>query len=119
MKILMCGDRNWNDEIKMRQVFKSLKILYNDFEIVQGGASGADTMAKNIATELGIPFKEYLAEWSKYGRAAGPLRNERMLEDNPDIELVVAFHKNISQSKGTKNMLEKAINKGIKTEIIK
>lgn len=118
MKILMCGDRNYKDEDKVRAVFKSLLMLYNNFEIVQGGASGADFLANKIAKEMNITVKEYQAQWTKYGRAAGPLRNDLMLSDNPDIELVIAFHKNIANSKGTKSMVEKAIHKGIKVEII-
>jgi hypothetical protein len=118
MKILMCGDRNYTDENKVRDVFKALLIAYDNFEIVQGGAAGADFLSNKVAKEMNISVKEYKAEWSKYGRAAGPLRNELMLNDNQDIQLVVAFHKNIANSKGTKNMVDKAINKGIRVEII-
>ena len=48
------------------------------------------------------------AQWSKYGRAAGPLRNTQMLsEGNPDI--VLAFHDNIKRSRGTRNMIVQSL----------
>jgi len=61
---------------------------------------------------LGIDVKEYQAEWAKYGIAAGPIRNKKMLvEGKPDI--VLAFHNNITMSKGTKNMIKVANAMGV------
>ena len=104
MRVLICGDRHWcdNDTIK-----KYLESLPKDTVIIEGEAPGADIMAREEAQKLGLKVLWFPAEWAKYGRSAGPIRNKRMLdEDKPD--LVVAFHNNIEKSKGTRNMLKQA-----------
>jgi YspA, cpYpsA-related SLOG family len=59
-------------------------------EFMQGGARGADALAKDWAmTHPDIKRFEIKADWKRYGNAAGPIRNQRMLEWGPD--LVVAF----------------------------
>jgi len=112
MKILICGDRNYTDKERIRKVIISYSYGAN-LIVIEGGAKGADTLAREICEELAIPFKEYKSEWAKYGKAAGPIRNKLMLDDNPEIELVIAFHNNIEESKGTKNMVEQAKERGI------
>ncbi|EYB67282.1 hypothetical protein DEIPH_ctg045orf0011 [Deinococcus phoenicis] len=47
-------------------------------EVVTGGASGADTMGKAWALENGIPHRGVPAEWERWGKKAGPLRNAEM-----------------------------------------
>jgi hypothetical protein len=81
--------------------------------IIHGAAKGADTIAGNIANKLGFQVVSVPAEWEKYGRAAGPIRNKIMLNMEPD--LVLAFHSDIENSKGTKNMVEIARKKGVET----
>lgn len=49
--------------------------------LVQGGATGADTFAKEWAKARGIPCVTEDAEWDKYGRPAGYIRNEQMIND--------------------------------------
>lgn len=116
MKVLICGDRNWNNYESIRDIVGRLKSKYGDVTIIEGGCKGADLFAKTAAKEFDMPFKEYPADWNKYGRAAGPIRNKQMLdEENPD--LVIAFHTNIENSKGTKNMVEQARERKIITII--
>ena len=72
--------------------------------IIHGGAPGADMLAAEVAQELGIPARAYPADWRKHGRAAGPIRNQLMLDDGkPDI--VVAF----PGGKGTADMIRRAM----------
>lgn len=112
MKVLVCGDRNWTNKDQMRIVLKTIR----DLElIIEGGARGADKLAGEIALELGIPVRELPADWDKYGRAAGPIRNKQMLNERPD--LVLAFHDNIAESRGTRNMLELAKGAGVPTRL--
>lgn len=112
MRVLICGDRNWTDIKRIRQVVKKLAPSL----IIEGGAKGADTIASQVGEELGIPVKEFAAYWVKYGRAAGPIRNTKMLKKGKP-ELVVAFHNDIENSKGTKNMLMQAKEAGIPTRL--
>ncbi len=112
MRVLICGDRNWANVKVIRNVIKKLKPTV----IIEGGAKGADRIAWDVAEELDIKALEFKADWLKEGRAAGPIRNKKMLvEGKPD--LVVAFHNDIDASKGTKNMLKQAQKAGIATRL--
>jgi len=127
MRVLCCGDRNWqNFEIIRRELEKFSK----DTEIIQGCAKGADKMSSNIAKSIGIKLISskdnddiinnpgFPANWKKYGRAAGPIRNKQMLDEG-NLDLVLAFHTDIEKSRGTKNMIEQAEKRGIKVILIK
>jgi hypothetical protein len=84
--------------------------------IIHGAASGADTIAGNVGRSLGFDIIRFPAQWEKYGRAAGPIRNKQMLDEGRP-NLVLAFHPNIVESKGTKNMINQAQKRGIKTVV--
>lgn len=116
MKILICGSRYYKNYIKIYYYLEKMQNKHEKLIIIEGGARGADQLAKNACIELGIEYKEYKAEWDKYGKGAGPIRNQKMLDDNPDIDLVVSFHEDIDSSKGTKDMLKKARKKNISVE---
>lgn len=103
MKVLVCGDRNWTDKSKILEIISSWT---NIILIIHGAARGADNLAGIVGKELNIPVQEFPANWNKYGKAAGPIRNLEMLKENPD--LVLAFHSNISVSKGTAHTVREA-----------
>lgn len=110
MKVLVTGSRQYkNDET----IFNALQKLNPQTDtIIHGGARGADTLAGFIAKELGFKVIEVPAQWTKFGRAAGPIRNQEMLDMEP--ELVLAFHENLEESKGTKDMVTRSKKKGVK-----
>jgi len=102
MKILICGDRNWsNREVIKRELSK---ILGTNHVVIHGGANGADKLAGEVAKGLGFKVVVFPADWEKYGKVAGMLRNTEMLMEKP--ELILAFHPDLSQSKGTKGLLK-------------
>ena len=101
--VLVTGDRNWTDREKIRQVLTEYDPLTT--LIVEGGARGADTIAREIAEELGFDVLEVKAQWEKYGRAAGAVRN-KLMYDKSHPTVVEAFHSNLGASKGTKHMVE-------------
>jgi YspA, cpYpsA-related SLOG family len=111
-KILVCGDRNWSNYWIIHDVLSKLD---RNTTIIAGHARGADIMAETIAAELGMKVISIPANWEKYGKRAGPIRNRMMLDLEPD--LVIAFHNNLEESKGTKDTVNEARNRGIKTEI--
>lgn len=116
MKILICGDRHWRDEKKIAKVLFKLRKKVK--LVIHGGARGADQLAGKYAMLLGIPTAVYEANWTKHGRAAGPIRNQSMLKfGKPDM--VIAFHKNLNKSKGTKNMVGLAKKAKVKVRIVK
>lgn len=115
MRILICGDRNWKDREEIRRILKILLEEQPDFILIEGGARGADTIAKEEAKVLGISddrILEFPAEWDKFGKSAGVIRNRQMLDEGkPD--LVIGLHNDLSKSKGTKDMITIAENVGI------
>ena len=85
--------------------------------LIEGEAPGADRMSREVALELGFPDErilKYPANWSKYGRAAGPMRNREQFKNNgrpPD--LVLAFHDDFEKSRGTRDMVSVAEEAGV------
>ena len=119
-KVLICGDRNWTD---YKFILDTL-IKYRDDHgidsidfVIEGEADGADKLGRQAAEWLHIKVLKYPADWTKYGRAAGPIRNKEMLVDGKPDE-VWAFHDDLSTSKGTMNMIMLARAKGIPVYVI-
>ncbi len=83
-----------------------------DCTIIEGGATGVDSVAADWAAVNWTGLKEYKADWNKHGKAAGCIRNKQMLEEGiPDI--VVAF----PGGSGTAHMIKLAQEAGV--EVIK
>lgn len=102
MKVIVCGGRKYND---IRNVYMSLDEFHAETpiaELMQGGATGADYIAKTWAESRGVTSHTIKADWQKNGRAAGPMRNGEMLKWGPDV--VIAFPGEI----GTEDMIKKA-----------
>ena len=119
MKILICGDRKWLGYNTIRKWLLGKQFATSTpLEVVQGEAKGADRLAARAARSLGMTVHSHPALWSKYGRAAGPIRNQEMLDSHSDIELVMAFHSNIEESKGTADMVRRAKKAGIITQVM-
>ena len=79
-----------------------------ELTIISGMAKGVDTAAANWAGVNWFPLLEFHPDWDLYGKAAGPIRNKRMLtEGKPD--LVIAF----PGGKGTANMVKQATTEGV------
>ena len=106
MRILVCGGRNYENWYILKTVLDNFKCP--DMVVIEGGAAGADLLAKMWAQNNGIPCKTFFAEWKDHGRRAGPIRNKQMLvEGKPD--LVIAF----PGGKGTANMVKQAEKAGV------
>jgi hypothetical protein len=84
--VIVTGGREYKDQEK---VFRTLKAI-RPTVVVQGGATGADRLARAWCIEEGISCYSVEANWQAYGKAAGPMRNKEMIEAYPDA-IVVAF----------------------------
>lgn len=77
IKILaVVGSRDFDDYELMVEYLSKLKFT----ELLSGGAKGADSLAERYAEEFNIPIKVFNADWEKYGRKAGMIRNKLIVE---------------------------------------
>lgn len=118
-RVVIAGCRDYNNYNEAKEFidFCTCNIRKeNEIVIVSGGASGADAIGEQYAKENGFKVEKYPADWKKYGRAAGPIRNKQMAEIS---DYVICFWDN--KSKGTKSMIEyaKELNRRVKIKIIR
>jgi hypothetical protein len=115
MIVLCTGDRDWKNLDLIRAVLSGLKSK-DDICIIHGAARGADVRCGIAGEELNYSVIEYPANWALHGKAAGHIRNREMLSKKPD--LVIAFHNNINESKGTKDMVKISLKAGIRVILV-
>jgi len=86
MRLLVCGSRDWTDSKRiMRELGRLLGHDGSPGVVIHGAALGADKLAGTCALALGASGEPFPADWDRYGRSAGPRRNEQMLrEGRPD-----------------------------------
>jgi len=108
MRVLVCGGRRFSDAQRLGAFLGGVERLYKITAIIHGGASGADFLAGKYAEWRNIDTVVFPAEWDLRGKAAGPLRNQRMIDEGkPD--LVIAF----PGGRGTADMIRRAKAAGI------
>jgi hypothetical protein len=115
MRVLVCGGRDYQDQAKAWAVLDALKLEapHDALTLICGAANGADSLAADWAMHREVPFDWFPAEWRKYGKAAGPIRNQKML-DNGKPDLCIAF----PGGRGTADMVRRAREAGIEVREI-
>ena len=115
--VLVLGKRDFTDYIIFRCILdKSLASINDNIIIVEGGARGTDALAKQYAIEHHYEFIEFPADWDKYGKAAGIIRNDEMVNFIKDKPCKALFFWD-GQSRGTGDCLRRAKRAGIKCGI--
>ncbi|QBQ74838.1 hypothetical protein [Caudovirales GX15bay] len=132
LTVLFCGSRDWIERLPIEITMAGLVEIYGPQEllIVHGAARGADTLAGEAARRRDLPIASFPADWNVHDRegrtavqchcpaeasrcrAAGPRRNQLMLEATKP-GLILGFTDDLSQSKGTRDMITRADNAGI------
>lgn len=112
-KVIVAGYRNYHNKDYVYDKLDEILKSYSPCEILEGGASGVDALAKQYAIDNSIPYKEYPANWNLYGRSAGVLRNQEMARNG---DVLIAFY---NGSIGTANMIKEAKSRGLKVHIVK
>lgn len=108
MRVLVCGGRGFADRTLLCGVLDGLRKTHGELRIIEGAAFGADSLAAEWAIENDQELQEFPADWKKHGRAAGPLRNQRMLDEGKP-EMAVAF----KGGRGTNDMVERIKKAGV------
>lgn len=104
MKLAIVGCRTFNDYPLLQNIIlEYLTPLEYITTIVSGGAKGADSLGVDFASNYRIKEEVYLPEWNKYGKSAGFIRNQ-LIVDNCDM--ILAFWD--GESRGTADTIEKA-----------
>lgn len=106
MKVLITGDRNWNDVKFLHRCLDKAHTKLRIKTLIEGGARGVDKIAHYWGQANNIECITEKAYWDISGKAAGPLRNQRMI-DNHSPDICIAFHDDIENSRGTKDMINK------------
>lgn len=103
----MCGGRDFSDAARLAYALEILHMHRTIAELIHGAAPGADMLADEWGRWRGIKVTPVEAEWDRLKKAAGPIRNQRMLDMKPDG--VVAF----PGGSGTADMVRRARKAGV------
>jgi hypothetical protein len=120
MKVMITGSREWRDPgpilHALREAQMDIAILPEDMMLLHGDARGCDRLGARLARSLGWNVESYPADWRTHGRAAGAIRNRRMLTVGKP-ELVLAFP--LPSSRGTYDAIRQARQLGIRVRVWK
>lgn len=126
-RIIVAGGRDFNDKYLMEDnLMEWILDIYLEnhnsdekvvLEFITGKARGADTLGEMFAKEHDYKVKEFPADWNKYGKSAGYIRNKQMAEYAAKSNGVLfAFWD--GKSKGSKNMIDLANKYGLEVHVI-
>jgi len=115
MNILVCGTREHLD-IDQRAIIRRIMLgeAKGPMVIIEGAASGVDEYAFRVAEDNHWGHRRFPADWQRFGKSAGPIRNQQMLDEN-DVDLVLAFPG--PESRGTWDMVERAVKNRIPVRV--
>lgn len=105
-RTIIAGGRDITDYFHLEEALESCR--FDISEVVSGGAEGADKLGERYAKGAGLALRVIPADWAKYGKSAGPIRNRQMAEY---AQALIAIWD--GKSRGTANMLEEARARGL------
>lgn len=111
-RVIIAGPRDYFNKEKVYTAIKEAGFFIT--EVVSGGAEGVDRLGEEWSKEHNVRIKHFKADWSKYGKSAGPVRNAQMAEYADALIAVVPYF-----SKGTANMIKQATQMGLETFVYK
>jgi len=106
LRVLVCGGRFYDDYKKVVGTLNNIWRECSQMVLIHGCAKGADTLADEWSKNawlFDVAVERYPANWNKFGKSAGYIRNKQMLDDGKP-ELVVAFPGGV----GTRMMIDLA-----------
>lgn len=106
MRVIIAGARCCNHYHVVCQAVRDSG--FDITTVISGGAAGVDMLGERYADEHGIPCERHPADWGKYGRAAGPIRNHEMAQCANALIAVL-----MGKSRGTRNMIQQAREAGL------
>ena len=112
MKTIIAGSRNIADYRIVERTVKESGFTIT--EVVSGCSRGVDRLGEEWAGRHSIPVKKFPAEWDRYGKSAGPRRNEQMVAY---AEALITIWD--GQSRGTGHVIGCATQHGLKVYVLR
>jgi len=106
--VLVCGGRNYQDQALVFGALDMENEINGIGRIIQGGANGADRIARLWCNSRKVRYDNYPPDWGRFGKGAGPKRNQQMLDEGQPTK-VFAF----PGDRGTSDMVRRARSAGI------
>ena len=113
-RLVVAGSRDFDDYTLLAAELDKLLAGKTNITIVSGTARGADRLGERYAAEHNLQIERFPAEWEKYHKGAGPIRNAKMVQS---ADAVIVFWD--SESSGTKNIIECARKEDISYRIVR
>jgi hypothetical protein len=106
----------------VRQVCRAFNIAVEDIgEVVSGNSGAVDLAGERFAQDFGLELQRFPADWSLWGKSAGPVRNRQMAsyanDAGPRKGILLAVWDGVS--KGTGNVIEEAKRFGLRVHIVR
>ena len=115
-RVICAGCRSFDNYKLLSDTLDSFLRIYDySMEIVSGTCHGADQLGEKYAQERKLCCKRFPAEWKRFGKKAGPIRNRKMAEYATHL---VAFWDGNKNHSGTWDMIRTATKLGLHVEII-
>ena len=115
-KVIIAGSRGFSNYKLLKETcdkyLREKKKTHNVI-VVSGHARGADSLGEKYASDEDLDLEIYPADWKKYGKSAGFMRNEQMADI---ADAVIAFWN--GESHGTKHMIDIAEEKGLNVKVV-
>ncbi|VDS07601.1 hypothetical protein PARHAE_00778 [Paracoccus haematequi] len=108
MRVIVCGGRDYADKDAAVAALDRFHAQHGITCLIQGGAKGADRLAYEWAASRFVIVHNVPADWKKHGKAAGPIRNQQMIDEHQPNALI-AF----PGGRGTDDMIKRAKEAGL------
>lgn len=112
-KVIVAGSRGFNDYDLLKSKLDFYLSKCSNVEIVSGTCYGADKLGEQYAIKHNLPIKQFPADWNRYGKSAGYIRNSQMADY---ANACVVFWD--GKSRGTQHMINLARAKGLALRIV-
>jgi hypothetical protein len=90
--VVITGGRDFKDRQFVWDTMDAQAVILGIEQVVNGRApTGVDQFVHEWCKERGVPERPYPADWDTHEQAAGPIRNQEMIDSEPEIERCLVF----------------------------